>query len=339
MRHRFLTAAFLLASARLAAQSTDSTPHTPPQVFLERAYFSFLTPSGKHLLFEGQPTVHYFFYNKLGDEGWQADGGWAFAVPLTSAFQVRMTKDGVLLQNGEKSSSEPVLTPSYRIGVRPQAFYLWHGAGEDHYRLLGITAGFTHYSNGQHGCTYIGFTRDSLGNCTGNGPLANQSIANVVDGDFSTSYFSEAVDYRWAKQTSTFGTTKYLVNAGIEFKQDPLNIRPGGTNAEQAKQYGQGEIDLRAEGEARRLGRASGIGRLSANLAHRYGGGMTSSLNGEQIEAAYLFDCLGEAGVFVRAHWGFDYYNIHFQEKASFWNVGLVWDLGRLDHLNANNKH
>lgn len=341
MISRLLAAAsaITLAAHVIVAQSADSLPTMPPTVFLEKAYFSVGTPSGKHLLFEGEPTVHYFLLNTLTDPQWQAEGGWAFAVPVSSIFLVRVTRDNVPLQNGERSVLEPVLTPSYHIGIRPQAFYLYRPQGL-HYVLAGFTGGLTHYSNGQHGCTYLGFTRVSSGDCTiADAAVAATRTANVVDGDFSTTYFSEALDVRWAEQTTRFGTMKWQLAGGIEFQQDPLNFRPGGTNQEQAVQYGQRGLLLRTLGEARHVGRLGGVARLELKHYSRFGGGMTSTLNATQGEQSYVFDGVGHFGLFAREHWGFDYYNIHFQERQWFWSAGIMWDLGRLDHLHSCFRH
>src|SRR5690242_15173081 len=111
-----------LATATASAQSADSLSSVAPALFLEKAYFSLGTPSGKHLLFEGQPTVHYFFINTLSNESWQANGGTAWAVPVTAAFMVRMTRDGVRLQNGELSTSEPSSRPAIRSAFAASSF-------------------------------------------------------------------------------------------------------------------------------------------------------------------------------------------------------------------------
>jgi len=336
------------ASSFCRAQSPDAEAPQSPIVFLEKAYFSLGTPSGKHVLFEGQPTVHYFLYNGLSNGKWQATGGWNWALPVSAVFQVRMTKDGVPLQLGEPSSSEPVLTPGYHIGVRPQLFRLWRFNNSARLLLAGLTGGFTHYSNGQHGCTYLGSHRDAAGACvvnTTDSLIAKQQIANVVDGDFSTSYFSEAIDVRFAQQTDkqgkadNFGTMRWSVIGGLELQQDPLNIRPGGSSREQSERYGQRGFIARAGGEWRRFGTAEGVIRLQGDYYRRFGGFLTQSFDAKQLELSYLFDNWNSAGLFLRYHTGYDYYNIHFQERSPFWNIGLIWDLGRLDHFNSFNTH
>jgi hypothetical protein len=330
------------------AQSPDAVVAQSPVVFLEKAYFSLGTPSGKHVLFEGQPTVHYFIYNGLSSEKWQAAGGWNWALPVSSVFQVRMTRDGVPLQTGGQASSEPVLTPGYHIGVRPQAFYLWRFNNSARLLLAGLTTGFTHYSNGQHGCTYLGSHREESGACVINSTdslLARRQIANVVDGDFSTSYFSEALDIRFAQQSDrfgkadNFGTMRWSVIGGLELQQDPLNVRPGGTNQEQSEQYGQRGLIARIGSEWRRFGTAPGVIRLQGDYSRRFGGFLPRGFGAEQLELSYIFDNWKSMGLFFRHHWGYDYYNIHFQERSPFWNIGLLWDLGRLDHFNSTNDH
>ena len=72
----FSCAALLLPGV---ASAQDQMLPRAPAVFLERAYFSLGTPTGKSLAFEGQPTVHFFFANGLGNAVWQKNGGFTWA--------------------------------------------------------------------------------------------------------------------------------------------------------------------------------------------------------------------------------------------------------------------
>jgi len=56
------------AAGPFSPVSAQIAPRTPA-IFLEKAYFSFKSPTGKGLFFEGQPTVHYFLWNRLSDIG------------------------------------------------------------------------------------------------------------------------------------------------------------------------------------------------------------------------------------------------------------------------------
>ena len=67
----------------------------------------------------------------------------------------------------------------------------------------------------------------------------------------------------------------------------------------------------------------------------RHGGGLPDGLRRGQVEASYILKRAESLGLFLRYHAGFDYYNIRFQDKGSFWTFGFMWDVGRLDRLNS----
>lgn len=328
-------AALILAAAPTPAQDLPRTPI----VFLEKAHFSLGTPTGKNLLFEGQPTVHYFFRNRLSDQVWQRDGGWQWTVPVSALFQVRMSD----------TTSMPVRTPSYRI--RPlyvQLIRLRRAPGDRlAFSLLGFAAGAAHYSNGQAGCTYLGFERTSGGDCAVTDPaLAAQTRANTVDGDFSTSYVSLSANWRKGRLIGSDEPVKWQYTVGAEFQAHPLDMKPGGINAEQAREWGQHQWSLTGEYERRitlwkwlRPIRAivgdTGVLRFAGLHEQRFGGDVSSPLNRTQLETSFVADRLESFGFFVRWHSGYDYYNIRFQETRKFIAAGVLWDLWRLDRLNT----
>ncbi|HYN82227.1 MAG TPA: hypothetical protein VES88_12045 [Gemmatimonadaceae bacterium] len=322
-----------MGMTRTAHSQTDAgvASATPPIVFLEKAYFSLGTPTGKKLLFEGQPSAHFFFRNGLSNPVWQKRGGWQYAVPLSALFLVRM-KDTV---------SAPVLTPSYRI--RPLYLQLFHLSRSRNkpadFRLFGIGLGATHYSNGQRGCTYLGFFRTAgKEECEVSDPvLAGQSKANLEDGDFSTTYFSLAVNVRWGRLQAPHSPLARQLTIGGEFQAHPFNVRPGGINAAQAREWGQHQWSLSAEWEYRiQARRWPGVTRLAGDFTQRFGGQVDSPLNATTLEASYVLDRVEHLGIFVRQHFGFDYYNIHFQERKPFFAIGVLWDPGRLDVLESD---
>lgn len=306
----------------------DDKPEPPtPVVFLEKAYFSPLSPTGKNLLFEGQPTVHYFIYNGLADSVWQMDGGWRWAVPVSGLFLVRMST----------TTSNPVLTPSYRIRpLAAQLFYLSRPSDVS-FRLYNVMGAITHYSNGQRGCTFQGFARaNATDECAVVNPeLAARRIANTDDGDFSTTYLSAHANVRLG---SLFENTrmKRQLSAGVSYEYHPIDFKPGGSNRAQAAVFGTqqlgGTIEYERSVPTKKLG---GVLRFALDGATRYGGGLTGNLNRGQVEASYVLHRAEGLGAFVRYHRGFDYYNIRFQDTSPFWTFGFIWDVGRLDRLNS----
>jgi hypothetical protein len=322
-------AAILLLVGRASCLAAQGQSFIAPHVFLDRAYFAPATPTNKNLIFEGAPTAHYFFWNTLSDEHWQKIGGWKFTVPVSEMFVVRMTD----------TTSSPVLTPSFRIGIRPQALDLVRRTPHSRrFALWGFSGGVTHYSNGQHGCRYRGYTQAPNGGCdTSDLALARQEIANTEDGDFSTTYLSLAAHYRRGLLPDLDSKVLCQVNATVEYQEHPIGFHPGGTDLDQARHFGRREIDLLLEFE-RRLSRGdwTGVLRLAGAYQTRFGGGVPVPLKAGYFEASYVLDRVENVGLFARQHWGFDYYNIQFQNRRPFFTVGFLWDVSRLDHLNSD---
>lgn len=326
-----LAAAWVALAAPLAAQPQARTP----VVFLEKAYFSIGTPTRKNLLFEGQPTVHYFIRNRLADETWQRDGGIQWTLPVSAVFLVRMSD----------TTSEPVRTPSYRI--RPlytQVLWLWRPENRLEYRLLGASGGFTHYSNGQAGCTYQGFARDASDECiVTDAALAARRLTNTRDGDFSTSYLSAALHWRQGWLEKSDHPMRWQYSAQAEGQLHPYHIRPGGMNRAQARTYGQNQWSASAEAERRHgvvgwlhwLAGPTAVSRVAGTYERRFGGPADVRLSRQQLELSVVGDSIESLGLFARLHRGFDYYNIQYQDTRPFFAVGVMWDVGRLDKLNT----
>lgn len=335
-RGRAVSIALAMTAAMTAEPARAQLGSDAPVVFLEKAYFSLLSPTGKNLLFEGQPTVHYFLRNHLADQVWQRDGGVQWTLPVSAVFQVRMTD----------TTSQPVRTPSYRI--RPlyvQVLKLLRPADRTVYRLMGVSGGFTHFSNGQAGCTYRGFTRDAAGTCiVSDAPLAAQRRTNTIDGDFSTSYWSLALHWRDARQKRAFAPMLWQYSISLEGQLHPYDISPGGMNREQAETWGHHEWVASGEYERRHdtptpalrwlLGPTL-VSRAAVTHEQRFGGPANVSLHRTQYELSTVSDRAESVGAFIRYHHGFDYYNIQYQDTRPFWAFGLLWDVGRFDHLNS----
>lgn len=327
MRVALLATATIALASPLAAQDAAGHPRNPV-LFLEKSYFFPLAPYGRNLLFEGEAAGHYFMWNGVS---WTLtrEGGWAITVPATMIFSVRMLR----------TKSEPVRTPSYRIGLKPQLLYVWpEGDDPSWFRVAGFSGGFTHYSNGQAGCTYQGFTRPAPdADCVVSDlSLAADRQPNVIDGDFSTSYLSLAVHGMIGRHFGNTGPISYQHSGSLEFQLHPLGLRPGGMNREQALEYGQHTIVATYEGEKRLLpqNKFRGLARFAAKGGYRMPFEDGRSGNYLTLETSYVFDCLDKWGAVIRANVGSDYYNINFRDRRPLFAIGMMWDPGRVDAFN-----
>ena len=317
----------LVATHALAAQDVDSYPQSPT-LFLEKSYLFPASPLHRSLLFEGEAAGHFFIWNNL-DWAWARDGGWKVTVPVSMVFSVRMSD----------TTSEPVRTPSYKIGVKPQFIYGWpEGKDPSRFAVMAWSGGFTHYSNGQQGCMYLGFRRASPNAAcvVFNPALAVERRANTIDGDFSTSFLSAAFHFTWGRHNGIRGPIRYQHITGIEFQAHPLGLKPGGTNAEQAIEYGQHVLNGTYEFERRfrLLKKTQGLFRVGARGGHRFAYKDGEDWSYVTIESSYAFDRLRKFGVVGRWHLGSDYYNINFQDTRPLFAIGVMWDPNRIDAFN-----
>lgn len=329
MNGRYLFALAFCAvtlAAEVSAQTAGEHPRNP-HLFLERSYFSPASPIGKGLLFEGEAAGHYFFYNGF-DWKWTRMGGWRFAVPVSMIFTVRMSDD----------FSSPVRTPSYRI--RPIWVQALHAEpeGEDPlaFAIWGVSAGITHYSNGQSGCTFQGFVPDGEGDeCAVDDPaLALQRRANVRDGSFSTTYLGARLDWRRGRQQQSAGPMGSQHTMELEFQIHPIGFKPGGIDRLQAREYGLHQVNAGYEFEKRTERWKGGVARWAVHgmLRTPFDGG--DAWTAGDIEYSFISDRLQHVGVFARLHAGGDYYNIRFQEDRPFLVLGVIWDPNRIDYHN-----
>jgi hypothetical protein len=256
-------------------------------------------------------------------------------------------------------NSDPVRTPTYRIRF-PYVQRIWvaRPASRDSADLVRIglsdvEGGFTHYSNGQEGCFYRGFSRglsdgDDVCRVIGNPALAADSIVNVRTGDFSTSYLSLAYNRRWGRLFSPTYPVHWQFSVGAEGQFHLFDdVAIGGMSREQARAYGLHQVVLRGEGE-RRFGWNGGVRRTDGTVDMRWYAGvarLTATLMGRgpypvrldvkaaavTLEGAYIFDRALGFGVFARGHVGPDPYNIRFVDEGPIVHAGITWDTGRLD--------
>jgi hypothetical protein len=314
-----------------SAQTAASIP-AAPHVFLERAYFAPLNPVGRDvstLLFEGEAAAHYFIFNTM-DWDWTHTGGWRYAWPVSFIPTVRMST----------SKSSPVLTPSYRI--RPfwfQAVYLSPESDSvGPFTMYGVSAGAMHYSNGQDGCTYLGFARatttaDSACVVT-DAELAARRIPNTRDGDFSTTFFPIAFNWRRGRISESTLHIAHQQTVGLEFQIHPLGMQPGGIDRALAMEYGRHQINASYEYEWL-AGGSPGMRRVAVKGVVRtpQNAGRTWTMGA--VEFSRTYDKRQGLGWFLRATFGGDYYNIHFKERSNpLVTVGAIWDPGTISYLN-----
>jgi hypothetical protein len=284
------------------------------------------------LLFEARPAAHFYFWNRLGDNGWLKNGGFNVTSGASFLPEIRMSTD----------RSSPVRTPGYRI--RANADFLYLIRGDEPSRLsfdlfdLSLIA-FGHYSNGQSGCRYRGYAYAAIqpgssdSACTVvDPPLAAKQQHNYDAGDFSTSYFAASINWRHGFLAGGGDSVRRQVSISLEHQVHPLELTPGGIDRDLRRDYGQQQTSLSADLECRRADKTwhQGISRIAVVGVARYGEESKPLFRGE-IEASYVFDNLHDFGVFARMNAGYDYYNIHFYDRTRFYAVGIIWDPNRLE--------
>jgi hypothetical protein len=322
----------LATGLRLSAQTAASIP-ADAHLFLERAYFAPGNPVGKHastLLFEGDAAAHYFLFNTM-DWDWTHTGGWRFAMPVSFMPIVRMST----------TISSPVLTPSYR--VRPLWFQAIHLTPETKdtkaFSMWALALGVMHYSNGQDGCTYEGFVRDTTKKeqpcVVQNSAIAAQRTPNTRDGDFSTTFIPVGWNWRRGRLLDTSLQVGHQHTIGVEVQINPLGMRPGGIDRDLALQYGRHQINGSYEYEWRVLSRAAGMRRLAFKATFRTPQDTGKVGSTSSAEFSRVYDRRQGFGWFVRTTFGGDYYNIHFKEQSNpLVTFGAMWDQNRIDYYN-----
>lgn len=327
MRYALAILTLVLTTGSHAA--AQSKLPTDPHLFLERSYIAPGNPLGKSLVFEGDAATHLFLFNRM-TWNWSHEGGWAFAMPVSTIITARMST----------SSSSPVRTPSYRI--RPiwlQAFKLTpYDPKRPGFRLVGFGVGAMHYSNGQEGCTYRGYVRDTT--MAGrpcvitNAPLAARFEGNPVNGDFSTTFFPIAGYWRAGKLRGNLQVASQH-SASLELQIHPLAMKPGGLDRELAMQYGRHQLNGTYEYEWHTSTRGEGMRRLSTRGVLRTPQDSGAWWGFGSLEYSRVWDSRQGFGYFARATFGGDYYNIHFNEKHyPLFTFGVIWDQSRIDYYN-----
>lgn len=317
----------LLLAGTLPLGAQQDFPRQP-QLFLERSYFAPFSPLGEGYVFEGEASIHLFYHNRV-DKLWTAEGGLKRVVSLSFLPLVRMVD----------AASSPVRTPSYRI--RPIYLQLLHAPRQDTARgsfaMRAIAIGYTHYSNGQDGCTYEGYVRNvAADTCeVADAPLASQRRVNTRDGDFSTSYIPVRVDFRRGTLDRATFRVRTQHSVGVEFQIHPIGMPIGGISRQLATAYGQHQLSGWYEYEFASHLKAAGFTRLSAMGKYRVPAAEGRDWWTATAEIANTWETLEGFGVFGRVRVGHDDYNIRFRERAgASITVGFAWDARTIRYFN-----
>ncbi|MHB0964027.1 MAG: hypothetical protein ACYC5V_12545 [Gemmatimonadaceae bacterium] len=299
-----------------------------PQLFLERSYFAPFSPLGEGYVFEGEASIHLFFHNRV-DKLWTAEGGRKRVVSLSFLPVVRMVD----------AASSPVRTPSYRI--RPIYLQLLHAPRQDtargSFRMRALAIGYTHYSNGQDGCTYEGYVLNTAADdCdVDDAALASQQRVNTRDGSFSTSYIPVRVDFRRGTLDRATFRVRTQHSIGVELQIHPIGMPIGGISRELATAYGQHQVNGWYEYEFASHLKAAGFTRLSMMGKFRVPAAEGRSWWTATAEVANTWETLEGFGVFGRVRVGHDDYNIRFRERSgASVTVGFAWDARTIRYFN-----
>ena len=321
-------------AAETLAPEADRWFDPPPQVFLERSYIIWGAPptgpseKNPRLLFEAGVAPHFFIYENLSDRLARGVSGFAWALPFTFETTLRMFA----------VESAPVRMPSYMPRIRGQLFYTWiptqadrdrrNRAGEPlGFRILGITAGLNHHSNGQEGCRYQREVDGSVQCVDDEAQPDSAELADLLNrrgADFGTNYLSVAVDYRWGELTEH----DYIASSwelGLQGELHPVGFLVGGMDRQTADTYGQ--VRLRARIEATQ-GAVCWKLREQLGIVNAFGGGDDVFPATMWLEGAATRPDRGGLGGFVRVVYGRDYYNAFFVDEIFQFQAGLTFEQG-----------
>lgn len=253
------------------------------------------------LFYEAQVYVHYTWFDTAYGES-PPDGDYHLRVVLPIRLQVRQYR----------SDSSPVKTPSYNPGIR---VYLTRTAWTNAERMFYLSTGFHHYSNGQSGPHYN-----------------SDGTINIENGSFSSDYAELSCYWDRRRAWTKLNLRTYLVSK--HFTWEP----------EQSHYYerGMAEITWRYDfrGEFRKPSNPQRDPGLAVQLTGAYKYGRDYIKPGVNAGFKDNFQWTAEAlvpGQMIRYRWqwkdvrfyvrydrGYDYYNIHYQERMDRVQFGIV---------------
>jgi hypothetical protein len=322
-------------------------------LFMERTHFAIVPFRLSHqysdaygerpapLVFDATAALHLPVYNRLSELlAYDAPGRYYTRVPyfsLSFVPTVRMSRPTL-----------DVLTPSYRVGFNAQ-WFLQHSrlrGNPDHVAVHGLRLSIAHYSNGQGGCSFAKGQPDDGSSATCQAAYdaarAGQSgtwYRRNVDqhaGSFSTNYLTLAYHARYVSlrnarpdsdglraETSSI-TGGLLVNGVIgalngDGQQDLYPLI-------NARVETRGERVLNSRGYPVRLSAEGFVEGYFLDQRRRFGSNAYIPWRAG-AEAAVTFPKINDLGLFAAVSGGQDPYNIHFMQRATWIQLGLVIDL------------
>jgi len=314
-------------------------PRPPPRrllphyEFLEDSTFDYFVPNvgpagDEPLAFEAQAAPHLFLWNGWQKVQWQPlwHGGWIHSAAVTFLLRLRMVAD----------RSAPVRPPSYMPRLDYQAFRVWKTRRDRvHVVELRLTP-WGHHSNGQQFCSFV---EGDPGGVPGSQPCIPidprdppTDEVNYRSGDFSTSFFIAGAHYAHLWLDGDRWESRRLAG-GFLFEGNPRSWGPGTIDETMSKLYGPWR--LRLDLEARQhLASAfgwtalAGMLRGSASLELIWETAPGIPGDRELVEASWLPDRAGGAGLFVRFFSGQDWMNILFAAgRTTMVQLGVIWSL------------
>ncbi|MEP6763830.1 MAG: hypothetical protein ABJB66_05925 [Gemmatimonadaceae bacterium] len=309
--------------------------------FLDGMYIGpRLSSKAEHLgydRFEAQIAPHLYFFQSVESvlrphPGVAAKGGWAVAfVPL---LRLRMTND----------SSSPVRTPTFNPQfVTVQKFFSW---GYDTEKkdwpiesgwasIASVQYTIAHHSNGQDGCTFVG-TGTKDGSCapadfTTN---ANPKI-NTTNGNYGTNYETLGLFVKRFRLDKNH-TERMAIRYGLTWERYEWTLvsehLPGGLGNDTAsvdfqKIFGKHRVTADFEFE-RKLDHFK-LGRLRTRAAVTYVSA-APKLKAQvkaSLDGSFQFRGGSGMGIYGKAFYGQDYYNIRLQDVGFMGIIGLSWDV------------
>jgi hypothetical protein len=347
---RALVIVLLLAQATAAGAQPrtgtrpDYRPVFYPAEFLEKSYVFYSLPAPDPnptgygpegarpaktgwLIFEAQPALHLFFWNRMAQIIKSGQDDWAFVPSFTLITQIRFLN----------TTSDPVRTPSFMPIFNFQWF---HFSRPRWVKFLETELVFRlgHHSNGQEFCRFAAGHLDD-GHCPAfdvGHPDYGQT--NLINGDFETNFVVLGHHARLVTEVdgNNFAASSWAY--GVTFESNPrfwpFNHLPGHIDDQIYALYGPHRFHFEAEhlrltDVLLRDEHPWSIGhlRFRATADAILGTGPGVAPYRASLEASRTFLRLGGTGLFVRAFSGQDYYNLHFVHRIDFQvQAGFMFD-------------
>lgn len=297
----------------------ESPFRVPPLLFRERSYlFSGVPDPGPPdhraaRLFEASVVANFPIYDDLQDRvsRFVPQEGWSRAFSFTFQLRLRMLRD----------ASSPIQMPSYMPRLEFQLLRVWPWQIGGRFRILGLTYGLNHHSNGQYGCPYqAGLDRPACAPARDAPDLPER--LNRRRGDFGSNTLSFDVRH----QSGTLDDNGYVHRAWTWGARAELQVPgAGGLETEEVPLYGL--VQLRPLAEY--------LYELEGGQRLRFEGAVEASLGAGAhvpwlrgwLEAALTWRNWGGFGFFTRLYGGRDYYNAFYVDAIWQLHLGVTFDL------------